>query len=87
METLQIVIGLGVAIVSVGIAGTTLVMTTLHRWKGDICDDITSLKKESQLSYEELKEYLETKEKILRELGERLARIEGRTIERDTAGK
>lgn len=65
------------AIVGIGIAGTTLVMTMMHRWKGDICKDIQSLKQDSQFSKEEMKEYLETREKILRELGERLSRLEG----------
>ena len=72
------------AILGVGIAGTGLVLGVMHRWKADICKDIQGMKAENKVSQEELKEYLQLRTKITDEINQRLARIEGRQIERDT---
>lgn len=72
------------ALIGLTMAGTTLILGIMHRWKGDICKDIQAVKADIKIEANDLREYFKLREKIVSELDQRLSRIEGRTIERDS---
>lgn len=78
--------------IALGVAG--ILMGYMRNMRKDICRDITNkhedikqrlrdMEAEHKLTREETREYREIRDKLDRQLAERLSRIEGRTIERD----